>query len=72
MTGIVAEYQEKFLALLGHIEALPMPQQVSIFTTALIDLLKIDVELHKPQDLDTAMSLRVLMNWGLRSQLLAA
>jgi hypothetical protein len=40
MTGIVAEYQEKFLALLGHIEALPMPQQVSIFTTALIDLLK--------------------------------
>ena len=31
--------------------------QVSIFTSGLIDLLKIDVELHNPQDLDTAMSL---------------
>jgi hypothetical protein len=28
MTGTVAEYQEKFLALLGHIEALSMSQQV--------------------------------------------
>jgi hypothetical protein len=53
----VAEYQEKFLALLGHIEALSIAQQVSIFTASLIDLLKIDVELHNPQDLDTAMSL---------------
>ena len=34
-----------------------MAQQVSIFTSGLIDLLKIDVELHKPQDLDIAMSL---------------
>ena len=30
---------------------------MSIFTSGLIDLLKIDVELHNPQDLDTAMSL---------------
>ncbi|KAM0850673.1 hypothetical protein ACQ4PT_052928 [Festuca glaucescens] len=30
---------------------------VSIFTSGLIDLLKIDVELHNPQDMDTAMSL---------------
>jgi hypothetical protein len=57
MTGTVAEYQEKFLALLGHVESLSMSQQVSIFTSGLIDLLKIDVELHNPQDLDTAMSL---------------
>jgi hypothetical protein len=57
MTGTVAEYQEKFLALLGHIEALSMAQQVSIFTAGLINLLKIDVELHNPQDLDTTMSL---------------
>jgi hypothetical protein len=34
-----------------------MAQQVSIFTSGLINLLKIDVELHNPQDLDTAMSL---------------
>ena len=34
-----------------------MTQQVSIFTSGLLDLLKIDVELHNPQDLDTAMSL---------------
>jgi hypothetical protein len=58
MTGTVAEYQEKFLVLLGHIEALSMAQQVSIFTAGLIDLLKIDVELHNPQDLDTAHELR--------------
>jgi hypothetical protein len=57
MTGTVAEYQEKFLALLGHIEASSMAQQVSIFTAGLINLLKIDVELRNPQDLDTAMSL---------------
>ncbi|KAM0930587.1 hypothetical protein ACQ4PT_000853 [Festuca glaucescens] len=57
MIGTVAEYQEKFLALLGHVDALSMAQQVSIFTSGLIDLLKIDVELHNPQDLDTAMSL---------------
>jgi len=57
MTGTVAEYQEKFLALLGHIDALSMAQQVSIYTSGLIDLLKIDMELHNPQDLDTAMSL---------------
>ena len=57
MTGTVAEYQEKFLALLGHVDSLSMAQQVSIFTSGLIDLLKIDVELHNPPDLDTAMSL---------------
>jgi len=57
MIGTVAEYQEKFLALLGHIESLSMAQQVSIFTSGLTDLLKIDVELQNPQDLDTAMSL---------------
>ncbi|KAM0856597.1 hypothetical protein ACQ4PT_048998 [Festuca glaucescens] len=57
MAGTVAEYQEKFLALLGHVDALSTAQQVSIFTSGLIDLLKIDVELHNPQDLDTAMSL---------------
>jgi hypothetical protein len=34
-----------------------MAQHVSIFTCGLIDLLKIDVELHNLQDLDTAMSL---------------
>ena len=34
-----------------------MAQQVSIFTSGLIDLLKNDVELHNPQDLDIAMSL---------------
>ncbi|KAM0850674.1 hypothetical protein ACQ4PT_052928 [Festuca glaucescens] len=33
------------------------PPVVSIFTSGLIDLLKIDVELHNPQDMDTAMSL---------------
>jgi hypothetical protein len=30
---------------------------VSIFTSGLIDLLKIDVELHNLQDLDRTMSL---------------
>jgi hypothetical protein len=53
----VAEYQEKFLPILGHIEALSMAQQVSIFTASLIDLLKIDVELYNPQDLEMAMIL---------------
>jgi hypothetical protein len=38
MKGTIAEYQEKFLALLGHIEALSMAQQVSIFTAGLIDV----------------------------------
>jgi hypothetical protein len=55
---------------LGHVESLSMAQQVSIFTSELIDLLKIDVELHNLQDLDTTMSLPVLMNWGLKLQLL--
>jgi hypothetical protein len=57
MTGTDAEYQEKFLALSGHVDALSMAQQVSIFTFGLINVFKINVELHNLQDLDTAMSL---------------
>jgi hypothetical protein len=43
---------------------------VSIFPSELIDLLKIDVELHSPQDLDTTMSLACAHE--LRAKIVAA
>jgi hypothetical protein len=54
MTGRVPR---EVFSTFGSVDALSTTQQVSIFTSGLVDLLKIDVELHNPQDLDTAMSL---------------
>lgn len=47
ITRTMSDYQDRFLALLGHMNALSIQQQISIFTW-LNDLLKIYVE---PQNL---------------------
>ena len=44
----MSDYQDKFLVLLGRINALSIQQQISIFTSGLTDLLKTNVELQNP------------------------
>ena len=48
LTRTMSDYQDKFLVLLGRINALSIQQQISIFTSGLTDLLKTNVELQNP------------------------
>lgn len=56
-TGSVADYQERFLALLTRAGPLNESQQVQFFTAGLQEPLSIDVQLQGPQSLEIAMSL---------------
>ncbi|KAK8448035.1 hypothetical protein SEVIR_8G203733v4 [Setaria viridis] len=53
----MAEYQERFLALLCHADRLAPRQQVQLFTAGFPERIRIDVELQDPDDLQAAMSL---------------
>lgn len=55
--GIVDEYTERFLEQVAHTGNLNKQQHVNIYTTGLLEPLKTDVELHHPQNMETAMSL---------------
>jgi hypothetical protein len=56
-TGTVADYQERFLALLTRAGPLTESQQIQLFLAGLQEPLSIDVQLQGPQSLETAMSL---------------
>lgn len=53
----VAEYVETFLDRMAHAGYLTPAQQVLLFTRGLPELVKVDVELHRPTDLQSAMAL---------------
>lgn len=53
----VEEYQEEFLAKMAHAGYLSPAQQVLLFTGGLPEVIKVNVELHQPQDLQHAMAL---------------
>jgi len=53
----VAEYQDRFQALLPRAGRLDEAQRVQLFTAGLLPPLSHDVEIHNPQSLATAMSL---------------
>ena len=56
-TGTVAEYQDRFEALLPRVGALTEAQKVQAFTAGLQPSLSLDVEMHNPQSLVIAMSM---------------
>lgn len=56
-TGLVADFNKQFNALLSRAPCLPAAQQVMIYTTNLQEPLKLDVELWCPTSLLVAMSL---------------
>ena len=56
-TDTVEEYQRQFLALLCRCDDLSPQHQMNMFTAGLGEPLTSDVELQKPADLQTAMSL---------------
>jgi hypothetical protein len=56
-TGTVAEYQDRFEALLPRVGALTEDQKVQAFTAGLQPPLSLDVEMHNPQSLVIAMSM---------------
>ena len=56
-TGTVADYQDRFQALLPRVGRLDEEQRVQLFTGGLQPLLSLDVEVHNPQSLAVAMSL---------------
>ncbi|KAJ4797074.1 hypothetical protein LUZ62_048320 [Rhynchospora pubera] len=56
-TDSVEEYQERFGALICRADSVTPTQQMHIFTAGLSEPLRTDVELHKPSDLQHAMSL---------------
>ena len=56
-TGTVAEYQDRFQALLPRAGPLDEEQRVQLFTGGLLPPLSLDVEVHNPQSLAGAMSL---------------
>ncbi|KAJ4786652.1 polyprotein [Rhynchospora pubera] len=56
-TGSVEDYQEQFGALICRADSVTPAQQMQIFTAGLSDPLRTDVELHRPTDLQHAMSL---------------
>lgn len=55
--GSIVEYQESFLAKMAHAGPLSPTQQVLLFMGGLPDTIRVDVELHSPQELQRAMSL---------------
>jgi hypothetical protein len=56
-TGTVAEYQDRFQALLPRARRLDNAQRVQLFTGGLLPPLSIDVRVQNPQSLEAAMSL---------------
>ncbi|KAI4330765.1 hypothetical protein MLD38_029019 [Melastoma candidum] len=56
-TSTVAEYQDRFQALLPRAGRLDEDQRVQLFTAGLLPPLSFDVEVHNPQSLAGAMSL---------------
>ena len=56
-TSTVDDYTERFLAHVARHGTLDEQQQVNIYTVSLLEPLKTDVELQKPQDMEMAMSL---------------
>ncbi|XP_066330153.1 uncharacterized protein [Miscanthus floridulus] len=56
-TGTVADYQDRFQALLPRAGRLDEAQRVQLFTAGLLPPLSHDVEIHNPQSLVAAMSL---------------
>ena len=56
-TGTVADYQDRFQALLPRAGRLDEEQRVQLFTGGLQPPLSLDVEVHNPQTLAGAMSL---------------
>ncbi|KAF9662444.1 hypothetical protein SADUNF_Sadunf18G0053900 [Salix dunnii] len=55
--GTVEEYQRKFEQLAARASHLTTEQEVEIFISGLIEYIAIEVELHQPRDLISAMSL---------------
>jgi hypothetical protein len=55
--GTVADYQSRFLSLLGRCDDLAEKHQINIFTAGLRNLLCTDVELENPATLEDAMAL---------------
>jgi hypothetical protein len=53
----VTTYQEAFQEQMVHTGRLTLYQQAQLFTGGLSEHIRIDVELHDPQDLQRAMSL---------------
>jgi hypothetical protein len=63
-TGTIADYQDRFQALLPHAGRLDEEQRIQLFTRGLQLPLSLDVEVHNPQTLAGAMSLaRKLELW---------
>jgi hypothetical protein len=56
-TGTVAEYQDRFQALLPRVGPLEESRRVQLFTRGLQSPLSIDVRIQNPQSLTVAMSL---------------
>ena len=56
-TSTVADYQDRFQALLPRAGALDEAQRVQLFTGRLLPPLSLDVQVHNPQSLAAAMSL---------------
>lgn len=70
-TGTVAEYQDRFEAILPYIGPLE-EQRVQAFTAGLGPPLSHDVEMHNPQTLIVAMSMARKLELRERSSALAA
>ncbi|XP_015168562.1 uncharacterized protein [Solanum tuberosum] len=71
--GSVADYQEKFEQVVSRAGTLTQSQKIELYISGLVDCIAIEVELHNPLDLATAMSLsRLYERKGqpFRSQLL--
>jgi hypothetical protein len=56
-TGSVDEYQRQFLALLCHCDGLSSVHAMNLFTTGLDEPMTSDVEMQRPEDLQSTMSL---------------
>ncbi|PPS03228.1 hypothetical protein GOBAR_AA17431 [Gossypium barbadense] len=56
-TRTVEEYQRQFQSLLARTIDLRPQQQVNLFTTRLIEELRIDIEMQQPENLGVAMNM---------------
>ncbi|OMP04871.1 Retrotransposon gag protein [Corchorus olitorius] len=56
-TGSVDDYQRKFEQLSARAGSLTVDQEIEIFLSGLHEYIAVEVELHQPRDLATAMSL---------------
>ncbi|KAL1147912.1 hypothetical protein V6Z11_A10G089000 [Gossypium hirsutum] len=56
-TGTVEEYQRQFQSLLARTTDLKPRQQVNLFTTGLVEELRIDIEMQHPGNLGVAMNM---------------